>query len=129
MAAAALAAELSGSGGSPRVESAGVRAVVGHPATEEAKKTAASRELDISAHRGRQVDAALASSFELFLVMEEAHLGWMRRNIKHSRGRTFLLGHWRGSEVPDPIGRPLADYEAAFQLISQCAKDWVSQLG
>ena len=128
MAAAVLQAELSGSGGSPRVESAGVRAVVGHPATEEAKKTAAARQLDLSAHRGRQLDAALAASYELLLVMEEAHLGWITRHLKSFRGRAFLLGHWQQAEVPDPIGRPLAEYEAAFELISRCAKDWVSQL-
>lgn len=125
LAAALLKSRLSSS---HDVESAGVAAVVGHPPTPEAAKTAADRGLDVSLHRARQLDAPLASSFDLLLVMEKAQKRWITANIPQARGRTFVLGHWRDVEIPDPYGAPIEDYEQACRLIEACAGDWLDRL-
>ncbi len=124
-AAALLKAKLSPS---HRVESAGVAAVVGHPPTPETALTAAERGLDVSSHRARQLDASLASGFDLLLVMEHAQRSWVTANIPQARGRTFALGHWRNMEIPDPYGAPLEEYERSLGLIEDCAKDWLERL-
>lgn len=129
MAEAHLRDELSLAGLDVRVESAGVGAVVGHPATDEAVQTAAARGLDISAHRGRQLDAELAAEFELLLVMEERHREWIVRRMPQAHGRTFRFGHWRDLDVPDPVGQPAQMYERVFSLIEACTADWKAKLG
>jgi protein-tyrosine phosphatase len=125
VAAAMLA---SGLGEPFRVESAGVGAVVGHGATREAARTAAARGHDVSAHRGRQLDPSLARAFDMLLVMEERHRLWVSRHVPQVRGRTFLFGHWRDLEIPDPIGQPMHVYEHVAALMEQCAADWVARL-
>ena len=128
VAAAMLFAGLGGRNSAFFVASAGIGAVVGHPATAEAAETAAARGLDLSAHRAQQLGAELAGDFELLLVMEELHRSWVTRHIPQARGRTFLLGHWRNVQIPDPFGHPLAYYEQICQLIETCAGDWISRL-
>jgi protein-tyrosine phosphatase len=125
VAAAMLA---SGLGAPFQVESAGVGAVVGHGATPEAARTAAARGLDVSAHRARQLDAAIARAFDVLLVMDDRHRAWVSRHLPQVRGRTFLLGHWRDVEVPDPIGQPMHVYEHVAALMDACAADWVARL-
>ena len=125
MAAALLKSRL---GPSHRVESAGVAAVVGYPPTKEMARTAAERGLDLSTHRARQLQATLASDFELLLVMERAHKRWVAANIPQARGRTFSLGHWRNMEIPDPYGGCMKTYEESCKLIEACADDWLERL-
>jgi protein-tyrosine phosphatase len=126
IAAALLGARL---GESHTVESAGIAAVVGHPATEETAQLAAEHGLDVSAHRARQLDTALATSFDVLLVMTRHHRDWVTRHIPLAHGRTFLLGHWRDElEIPDPFRQSMAHYAHAYALIEACAEDWIPRL-
>ena len=126
VAAAMLAARL----GDPLVvESAGVGAVVGHRATAEAAQTAVARKLDISAHRARQLEVALARAFDLLLVMEIRHRTSVSRHVPQVRGRTILFGHWRDEvEIADPIGQPMSTYERVAATMVLCAGDWAARL-
>ncbi len=111
------------------VDSCGIAAVVGHPATAEAIQVAGKQSLDITSHRAKQLDELLASRFELLLVMEHKHKQWVTFRLPQARGRTFTIGHWRGVEVPDPYGGSLEDYASTFGLIELCMEDWVGRIG
>lgn len=126
MAQALLAARLGGHG--VRVESAGLGALVGHPADPTALELLAELGQDLGAHRARQVAARHVREFELILVMEQ----WQKRELEtlypQARGRVFRLGHWRGVDIADPYRRPRAVFEQALAAIRAGVDDWVGKL-
>lgn len=101
------------------VDSAGIYAVVGAPASLGSVRAMASRELDLSDHAGKQVTAAMVRAADLILVMEETH----RRSIFHTWPqalvKTFLLSEMAGAhgDVKDPYGLTQADYDQVAALI------------
>jgi protein-tyrosine phosphatase len=68
MAAALLVRALAGTGVRLPVGSAGTRALVGSPVDASTATLAAHGQLDVSAHRGRQLDQAIAASASLLLA-------------------------------------------------------------
>ncbi|HYW03334.1 MAG TPA: low molecular weight protein-tyrosine-phosphatase [Gammaproteobacteria bacterium] len=108
--------------------SAGVAALVGEPPPEPAVELMADRGLDISGHRGRQLDAGLVRGFDLLLVMEQGQADWITRSFPFSRGRVQRLGRWRDRDVADPFRRPREAYEAALADIEACLQDWLERI-
>lgn len=117
----------------PRVEvsSAGLGALVGHPAHEETQTILQEQHLDITAHRGRQFTPAVALQADLILVMDKAQKEACERLAPAVRGRVFLLGHWLApaeQEIPDPIRHGPAAHRAAHAHIVRALKPWLSRL-
>lgn len=126
MAEALLAHQLAGKG--VRVESAGIGALVNHPADPMAQALMEERGIDLSAHRARQLNADMVSEFELILVMEE----WQQKKIEsdfiHARGRVHRLGKWSGEDIPDPYKKPREAFEEALRLIDSGLEVWKRKL-
>ena len=89
-------------GRKPEVRSAGVGALVDHPADENAIAIMAERGVDLGSHRAQQATVALCRWAELVLVMESHHREALGDIDPAVRGKTFLLGHWQKKEIPDP---------------------------
>lgn len=128
MAAAILAAELAPLDNAPRVSSAGVAAVPGDPADEIACQLVAERGLDLSAHRARPVTPALLRSADLVLVMETEQRRFLLAQDPAAAGKTFLLGHWSGTEIADPYCQPLAAYTEALERIDAGIAHWLARI-
>lgn len=111
------------------VTSAGLNALVGHPADPLATALMAERGLDIAGHRARQLDDAMLREADLILVMDRGHVARMLTLLPHGRGKVHLLGRWSDFEVPDPYQMPRAAFERALALIERGVADWVGQLG
>lgn len=112
------------------VASAGVAAVVGAPASAPAQALMKARGIDISGHRGRQLDLRVATSHDLLLVMENHHRDWILSCFPMTRGRVHLLGAWRDElEIPDPYRRSAAVYEQALSMMEGCVADWCARIG
>ena len=73
------------------VESAGLGALVDHPASEHAVDLMHERGLDITSHRAQQITPELIAQADLVLVMESGH----RRAI--ATRRTTTLWQWMES--------------------------------
>lgn len=113
-----------------QVFSAGIGALVDHPADDHAIKVMAARDIDLSAHRARQATAELMATADLVLAMDGTHLDWLTRRFPQMRGRTFKLLHWRdGADIPDPYRLPEAAFEHAFELVAQGVDDWLERIG
>ena len=127
MAEALLRARFAGRAGA-RVESAGVAALVGRPASPEAQELMAARGLDLSAHRARQLTPELVTGFDLVLVMEEGHRRAVEALAPAARGRVQRLGRFGGFDVADPYraGRPA--FEEALALIERGLDDFEEKL-
>ncbi|PRX28374.1 protein-tyrosine phosphatase [Meinhardsimonia xiamenensis] len=124
-----LQARLAARGRALEVASAGIGALVGHPADETAARVAAAHGVDLSGHRGRQFTAELGAAHDLILVMEP----WHRREIASLApalaGRTMLFDEWTGkSGIPDPYRKPEAIHEATFRLLDEAASAWAERL-
>ncbi len=123
MAKGLMAAELRRDGLDDQVtvESVGVYALEGKPASANAVTTLTQREIDISAHVARTLDVADLKTADIVLVMEEAH----RRSIFYTApqflGKVFLLSEMSGrhGDVEDPYGQALSEYERCADTLQR----------
>ncbi len=106
------------------VESAGIGALVDHPADETAQALMLERGIDISSHRARQLDSQLVRSADLILVMEEWHQKEIEAQHPTARGKVHRLGKWGDFEIPDPYRKPREAFESALRVIDQGVREW-----
>ncbi len=128
MAEALLREELAKTGEEYDVQSAGLGALVGHPADETAQKLMRRIGIDISGHRARQLDSDLVHWADLILVMETSQKKTLESGEPSARGRVYRLGEWGDFDVPDPYKRPEEAFEQALTLISQGVSEWIPKL-
>lgn len=110
-----------------QVSSAGIAALVGRPAEPMAVALLAERGLDLSAHRARQLTAAMVEEVELVLVMEKRHVADVEALTPAARGRVQLLGRFGRFEVADPYRRPRAAFENSLAQIERGLADYVNR--
>jgi protein-tyrosine phosphatase len=112
-----------------QVASAGIGALVAHPADPIAVEVMRERGIDISAHRGRQVDEPMLVQHGLVLVMERLHADWILSRFPMARGRVFLFGHWQGGQdVPDPYGHTRPAFEEVLRYVEAYGADWLKRI-
>lgn len=114
-----------------RVESAGLGALVGHPAAEEAQAVMAEAGHDLSAFRGRQLTGGIAMNADLILVMDREQKDRCERQYPSLKGRVFLLGSWLpggAREIADPFRRSAEAYREAFDLIQSSVAAWLPHI-
>ena len=113
-------------GWSVDVRSAGVSALAGTPASSGSLDVAARHGLDLSAHRSRDLDAALIDWADLILVMSPGHL--VRLAQLGGAGKAALLDAFAegdegvedvGGGVPDPFGGDDEAYEETYRTLEQ----------
>jgi protein arginine phosphatase len=133
MAEALLAARLAGAG-LPHwtVQSRGVHAVVGHPATEQAVLALAEIGLDIRSHRGRLLTPEDAEAAELILTLEAWHRDSIRPFVPGRPDKVQLLTHYRAErpdhDIADPYGCPYRVYTACRNEIAGAVDALVGHL-
>ncbi|MGJ7607606.1 low molecular weight protein-tyrosine-phosphatase [Variovorax sp. LT1R20] len=110
------------------VKSAGIGALVGHPADPLAHQLMAERGLDIERHRARQLTNQMCQQADLILVMDEEQRLHVNQNHPLTRGKLFRLGEVARVDIPDPyrLGRPA--FERALKLIDDGASAWVERI-
>ena len=127
MAEALLRRELRGQDGFT-VESAGLGALVGHPASEHSVALMEELGLDISGHRARQIHPDMVAESDLVLVMEAGH----RRAIDDAdptvRGKVHRLGEWQDVDIDDPYRQERSAYEEALRDIQAGVASWVEKI-
>lgn len=110
------------------VSSAGLGALVGHPADDHALELMREHGIDASAHIARQLSAALVASHELILVMTERQKEQLEAAYPSARGRVFRYGHWQKVDIADPYQQDRAAFEAAYTLIAAATPSWAEKL-
>jgi protein-tyrosine phosphatase len=107
------------------ISSAGIGAMIGHPADPHAVTLMQSRGIDISGHRARQLVERNCREVDLILVMEHDHRHAVERSFPFTRGRVYRIGHHSDIEVSDPYGRGASAFDDALSLIETGVADWV----
>ena len=110
------------------VESAGLGALVGEPASEHALALMQERGLDISSHLARQLTPEQAKNADLILVMTTSQKKAIETNDPAARGNVFRRGEWLGEDIPDPYRHPREAFEVALELIDKSIADWGERL-
>jgi protein-tyrosine phosphatase len=104
-----------------QVESAGVHAAEGQPATEFTRQVAAERGLDLTSHRSKPADAARVAGADLVLVMEPAHRQVLAEALPQFADRVHLLTEVAGESgaVQDPVGTTLENYRETAERLTE----------
>jgi protein-tyrosine phosphatase len=112
--------------GKVMISSAGTHALHGNMAQPHAITVMRGFDIDISSHRARQLSGALVRSSNLILVMERFHLRLIKVRSMLSPAKVRMLTayeeHGEPYDVPDPMGEPIAAYEASAAIIHNCVK-------
>jgi protein-tyrosine phosphatase len=110
------------------VSSAGIAAVVNNSAAPISQSLLVARNIDISAHRARQVTEDIMRDADLVLVMENSQKKKLESLYPFALGKVFLLGKWDNFEIPDPYTGFASDYETALELIDKGLLSWQKKI-
>jgi protein-tyrosine-phosphatase len=107
------------------IESAGVCAQDGMPASRNAIEVSRKRGIDISGHTSKRLTRKLIEAADLVLVMQRIHLDEVRELCPTRTEHTLLLAELEGSagsdalEIADPCGGSEEVYEHCFTRIQR----------
>ena len=121
-----------------RVESAGLGAFTGDPATDHTHEVLKEMGLDVSNHRSRFLRPELAEEFDLILVMTHQHKAELLRTQPYLEDKVFLLKEFAQLNgllqqepveeeekvygISDPFGQSLQVYQEARDEIAAAIK-------
>ena len=128
MAAALMAEKLKPMTPEVALTSAGIHALVNHPAHKTAQTLMLERGLDISLHKAQQVTPAILFNNDLILTMEARHQKHIEYNLPSVRGRVYRLGHWSNVDIPDPYRQSYSFFSQVLALITQGIDEWYLKL-
>ena len=99
-----------------RIESAGLFAAEGSPASDEAIEAMKKYDVDLSDHRAKQITPELIEKSDVILTMTTAQ----KMLLSEVAGdKTYTLCEYAGPEgdIADPFGGDLEEYEEVAQMI------------
>ena len=102
------------------VQSMGVFAGPGSPASRHAVEVLAEWDIDLSRHASRPALLEELKELDLVYCMTSSHVEALRGMLPPSRARHVELLDPTGGDVPDPIGGSLAAYRARAEHIREC---------
>ena len=115
-----------------RVLSAGVMAVPGSPATQEARQAAAEIGINLDGHRSRPLTEDLVQQADLLVTMTKMHAAMVMARFPEADGKTRLLSTFGCDDsfrdIPDPVGQPLTVYRHCRDDIESAVADLVLTL-
>lgn len=126
---ALLRTRLAAAGVTPRIESAGIGAVVGAGAHEHAREVMSAWDISLDDHVARQFEGGHDAQFELIFVMETGQKEWIEHRYPQLSGRTWRLGHWLDEDIADPMGHPVEAFHASRDHIDRAIDSWFERLG
>ena len=110
------------------VESAGLGALVGHPASEYSVELMDEIGEDITGHRARQIHPDMVRDADLVLVMEAGHKRAIDDADATARGKVYRLGEWQDKNIDDPYRQPKETYANALVDIEAGVASWVERI-
>ncbi len=113
------------------VESSGIWASDGQPASELSRLVARENGLDLSSHRSQSVTPQLVKSSDLILCMTPSHKRDLLNIFPHFDNKIFTLKEYgrenppQNNAIADPIGMNLNFYRSIFREIeSEIKRIW-----
>jgi protein-tyrosine phosphatase len=113
------------------VSSAGIHALPGAETPPAATELLAGRGIDLSGHRGRQLEPSLTDEADLILVMDRYQLAMIEPLLPQTRGKVFLLRAFSpegDSEIRDPFGGVAEDYRRCLSQIEESMRGLLERI-
>ena len=110
------------------IDSAGVGALVGHPADPAALEIMSKQQIDITSHVAKQINEQLAKKVDLIFTMSDGQTKWIEERWPFCRGKTFKLGHWMEKDIADPYQHEMSAFETAYQDIIDSIAQWANKV-
>ena len=109
------------------IESAGVFAEIGQPASEEAIKALGEMDIDLTFHRSKPVSEDLIEKSDLILTMTQAHAMILSAM---AQDKVFSLMEYIGEQgdISDPYGGDVEDYRETAKEIYDALVDVVEKI-
>ncbi|KAA8732069.1 low molecular weight phosphotyrosine protein phosphatase [Acinetobacter qingfengensis] len=107
-----------------QVNSAGLVAMVDHPADEKSQLCMQRLGIDLSNHRAKQITAEDVKQVDVVLTMSTQQQKHLEQLFPFSKGKVFRLGHWQNKDISDPYQKPQEAFDQACQLIQTFIQDW-----
>ena len=114
--------------GNIKVESAGLGALVGHPADDYSLELMDEMGEDVSTHRARQIHPDMVREADLVLVMEAGHKRAIDTADPTACGKVHRLGEWQDRDIDDPYRQPKAAFADALEEIQEGVASWVQKI-
>lgn len=117
-----------------KVESAGVFAVSGGPASPQAIEAMKRQSIDISNHRARQLTKDIIDKADLILAMTNNHKRAIISMNKDAADKTFTLTEYayedkgKHKDIMDPFGAPVEEYERCSIEIKDALMNIIEKL-
>ncbi len=110
-----------GLSGLHQVDSVGMWAVEGRPASENAVAVMAERGIDISDHRARTITAYDVHEADLILVMSREHKRILEQTWPQYEWKVYLLSEMvhKKKDVRDPYGSPIEEYRRCADTLEE----------
>jgi protein-tyrosine phosphatase len=108
----------------PTISSAGLYAISGNPAHQNALATAMTRAIDLNGHTASLLSRERVAASDVILVMDVWQLVELVRRFPEAREKTFLftcLAPEVPLEVNDPVNGDRAMFEACFNHIARAS--------
>jgi protein-tyrosine-phosphatase len=103
------------------VESAGIWASAGRPASAHAVEEMAERQIDLAEHSARPVTSRLLAQADLVLVMTRSHAEALETAFPNQAHKVHLLSEMIGKDydVHDPYGGSRTEYECTARELEE----------
>jgi protein-tyrosine phosphatase len=108
------------------IESAGIAAFEGMPASRHALEISRERHAPLDSHRSRQLTDELIARADLIFVMTPMHRQMVIQAAPQAKDKCFLLDP--SAEIPDPIGQDSSVYRACAEHIERCLSERMNEL-
>lgn len=110
------------------IQSMGVYANPGDPASDHALATLAARGIDLSEHRAHVALPEVVARLDRVYALTRSHLQALRQSLPPGKDRHCTLLDPEGRDISDPIGGPRAAYEQTAAQIERALRarldDW-----
>lgn len=110
------------------VRSAGIGAMIGHPADPFAVQLTQEQGIDINAHRAQSLAAWMVNEADIILTMDLEQKRFIEQKYATSKGKVFRLGEFDKYDIPDPYRENLDVFRQTYGLIAQGVDALVKRL-
>ena len=113
-----------------QIQSAGTWTEPGRPATQLSQVVMRQRNIDLSDHRSRLIDANLLVAASVILVMTRHHQEAIQAEFPEIQHKVYLLSQLvdRSFDIEDPYGGSLDDYELCATDLQNILTDGYDRL-
>ncbi len=116
------------------IESAGVFAASGQPASSQAIEAMKRQSIDINSHRARQLTKEMIEKADLILTMTNNHKRAIISMDSEAAGKIFTLSEYayedktKHTDIGDPYGFPVEEYEKSLMEIKNALINVIEKL-